>query len=362
MNSLGTKACKGYWQNTASLIAAACATLTLAAQDIPVYDNLPGTELGRFAALDFLGKPTEFGDEIALAGTARIVTKFIFDYYGNFTPDGDETARIRFYANDAPGVLLKPGTLLYDSGTFPIVKGPARVTLDIPYVEVPNSFTWTVSFGGVSQTPGDSAELIIYNPPSVGGQLSMGLIGSYRDYWKFNAGIWTAYLLTNGLPANFAAKVYARNETINLAMVLDQESGVLRFRWNAKANSHYQIESSPDFKTWTPVELVEATKDAYMDFSTPIKSDEPMLFYRLAKLSLPSPRPIMTTRQGTTPGTVVVSWTGGRELIYQLKYSEDLKNWTYLATVKTDADGKAEYIDKPPARANVRFYRVWTSW
>src|SRR5690348_9147906 len=44
----------------------------------------------------------EYGDEIILAGTARLVTQFQFEYYGGFTPQGDESARVRFYSNTGP--------------------------------------------------------------------------------------------------------------------------------------------------------------------------------------------------------------------------------------------------------------------
>lgn len=354
--------CKLQLKLAALLAVCVCGSASLSAQDVTVYDNLPGTELGRFAALDWLGRPTEFGDEIALGGTARIVTKFIFDYYGDFTPSGDETARVRFYANDAPGIYLKPGTVLYDSGPFPIIAGPARVTLEIPFVEVPNTFTWTVSFGGLQQVPGDAAELIIHNPPAIGRTLAPGVVGSYRDYWKYNAGTWSLYMLTNGLPANFAAKVIARDETITLSLRLDRDAGLLTFRWSGKANVKYQIESSPDLQNWMPLEVVEATKDGYVDFSTPVNPDEPMLFYRLSKLFLPPPQPVMSIQKGKNPGEISIRWVGGRDMIHQIKYSADLKTWEYLASVRTDADGKAEYIDKPPARAATRFYRVWTPW
>lgn len=343
-------------------VALACFGVSLHAQDATAYDNLPGTQYGSFAALDFRGNPTEFGDEIALAGTARTVTKFIFDYYGNFTPNGDETARIRFYANDGPGVFLKPNTLLYESPAFSIVKGEARVTLDIPYVEVPNSFTWTVSFSGVTQTDGDSAELVVVNPPSVGAQLAGGLTGSYRDYWKFNAGVWTVYMLTNNWPANFAAKIVAQEEIFGVQMALDRQTGQLRFRWPGKPSSQYKVQSSTDFLHWTDLALMYGSKEGFTEYTVTPEPGQPVGFYRIVRVNLPSPRATVSVNRGTSPGEVILRWTGGPNLMYQIKYSEDLKNWTYLNSVKSDAEGKADYTDRPPARFGARFYQVWSPW
>ena len=130
----------------------------------------------------------EMGDEITLAGTQRIVTDFMFGYYGVFTPDGDETARIRFYANDGPEEA--PGTLLYDSGTFPIMPGYDQThTLTGLFVIVPDTFTWTCQFGGVTQWPYDLAALYLYDPPSV---------GSSEDYlWKSEGSGWNEWNSTS---------------------------------------------------------------------------------------------------------------------------------------------------------------------
>lgn len=130
----------------------------------------------------------EMGDEITLAGTQRIVTDFMFGYYGVFTSDGDETARIRFYANDGPEGA--PDTLLYDSGTFPIMPGYEQThTLTGLFVIVPDTFTWTCQFGGVTQWPDDLAALYLYDPPSV---------GSSEDYlWKSEGSGWNEWNSTS---------------------------------------------------------------------------------------------------------------------------------------------------------------------
>ncbi|MCS1412238.1 MAG: hypothetical protein M2R45_05443 [Verrucomicrobia subdivision 3 bacterium] len=52
-------------------------------------------------------------DEIVLGGTFRNVIIFQFKYLGDFTPQGDETCTLRFYANDGESELgpdLSPPT------------------------------------------------------------------------------------------------------------------------------------------------------------------------------------------------------------------------------------------------------------
>jgi len=168
-----------------------------------VYDNTT-TYLRKYHAIT-----NEFGDEIALSGTARVVTQFRFEYYGGFKAKGTERAQIRFYANNAPGIYSKPGTPLWDSGAFAISTNFRSQSLMVPSVLVPDTFTWTVQFHGLSQTNGDQAGLSLYDPPTVGGQLASGKIGSYDDYWRKSRGIWSFYRWNGNPVANFGAQVVA---------------------------------------------------------------------------------------------------------------------------------------------------------
>lgn len=154
----------------------------------------------------------EVGDEIVLAGTYRLITNFVFQYWGeNFS--GNETARVRFYANDGTNApagtnIFVPNTLLYDSGTFSVGATP-RSTLIFDQstlnggVLVPDSFTWSVQFFGVES--GESAGVDLYSPPTVG--------GNYLEFWE-NAGSFDwqyRSIIFNGtnVPANFGAFIEA---------------------------------------------------------------------------------------------------------------------------------------------------------
>ncbi len=172
----------------------------------------------------------EYGDELALAGTARYVTGFEFAYYGDFTNAAAVTYNIRFYANDGtdafPGAptALRPHTILWDSGAQTATRGVNRVVFSVPSILVPDRFTWTATFHGVTATPGNAAALMLANPATVGAFLPgsgtlPGVIGSYDDYWKYdfpgplNEGQgWALYAFgfgPNDPKANFYAQVVA---------------------------------------------------------------------------------------------------------------------------------------------------------
>jgi hypothetical protein len=121
-----------------------------------VYDNTAET-LGPDVGT---GPPQEIGNQITLAGTARIVTDFLFGYYGS----PDVHATVKFYAND--GHKGAPKTRLFDSGPFVIEAGQDHEKiLSGLRVEVP-----------------DSLSLYLYGPPTVGTCNHMWMHGG-AEWW-----------------------------------------------------------------------------------------------------------------------------------------------------------------------------------
>src|SRR6476619_2641243 len=64
------------------------------------YDNST-TDLNRTYAAP---NGTEFGDDITLAGTDRVVNEFKFEYFLSSNASGNETLQVQFYANDGPTI------------------------------------------------------------------------------------------------------------------------------------------------------------------------------------------------------------------------------------------------------------------
>ncbi|MCX6902657.1 MAG: hypothetical protein NTW03_04110, partial [Verrucomicrobia bacterium] len=179
----------------------------------------------------------EVGDEIHLAGPDRDLQWFGFEYWWTNTSGGHVLAntgqkvRLRFYANDGPlfNGYPTPGTILYDSGDFPLYPPYTYTGFDsavllydgadfagglLPLLTLmPDDFTWTVQFTGLSTTPGavDHVGVDLFSPPVVG--------GSFADYWQRGAnGSWS---LQNHqwVEINFAAQAWASSDQVRLTFL-----------------------------------------------------------------------------------------------------------------------------------------------
>ncbi|MBI3414933.1 MAG: hypothetical protein HY043_06360 [Verrucomicrobia bacterium] len=184
--------------------------------DTVVYDNTAATSYLN----QFFSANNEFGDEINLAGSARTVTDFKFEYFANLTTLGDDTVHFRIYANGS-GTGAAPQTLLYDSNTdapggIPLFNGLQTVDISGLSLSVPSKLTWTAQF---TTSTGDTAGLPLYSPATIGGVLLGGEIGSRDDFWQNINGTWTLTRYPNGTPAgNFAAQVTAVPEPSSIAL------------------------------------------------------------------------------------------------------------------------------------------------
>lgn len=189
------------------MVAGLLLTQVLGQADEIVYDNTK-SYLGQVHYNSF-----EYGDEIRLAGTARTVTTFLFQYYSEFVATGDEMFKVKFYANDgttySPG-FVRPGTLLFETGFQPVLSGFQSHTFSGLNFTAPDNLTFTVQFFNIPQTPNDRAGLVYYGPPTVG--------SSFDDFWGRNgAGVFTPYN-TPTIKDNFAARVIAVPEPGILAI------------------------------------------------------------------------------------------------------------------------------------------------
>ena len=199
-----------------SVSLAFCAT-GLAQTSSIVYDNST-IDLGKTYSP---GNNVEFGDQITLAGTDRTVTDFKFQYFLGGVASG-QTALLRFYANDGPAItktlpdgstvsVPTPGSLLYTSPVLTLGAGFQTAEAQGFAVKVPDTFTWTVTFNGL--TADQTAGLQLYDPPLVG--------SSFLDFWQNSGGTWNTYLFDNGAtPGNFAARVTAVPEPATMAFAL----------------------------------------------------------------------------------------------------------------------------------------------
>jgi hypothetical protein len=181
-----------------------------------IYDNSgPGDPTGVWYST------LEIGDEIILGTniTSHVLTQLQIEYFGDFTPSGDETIQVRIYKND--GVPTKngfatPGTLLYDSGPYNIKTNYETWTSTFLNVTLPDDMTWTVQFSGLTGAAGDRAGLLFRSPPTVG--------TSFNDAWRKNDSGWQTVVFTK--PANFAARLTSDLPKLNIRVGARNGKGV----------------------------------------------------------------------------------------------------------------------------------------
>lgn len=185
---------------SASLLTA---SLPLFAQNV-VYDNTQ-TDRGQFYF-----SLNQYGDEINLAGTDRILSKFEFYYFFSGTTPGG-SAVLRIWDNTGSSPAGSPGTLLYTGDPFTLSPGNNTETIDFSTatttITLPSTFTWTIQFSSLGA---NQAGLLVYGPPNTG--------SSFSDFWENSGGTWSTMGITGVPSADFAARVTAVPEPGTLAI------------------------------------------------------------------------------------------------------------------------------------------------
>lgn len=218
-----------------------------------VYDNLTGStehfHTGWLAA--------EMADQVTLAGTERILTEISIEYRGDFLHhglDGDEFVSVQFYRNDGPAGA--PGSMFYQSAQIPILSptsttGPqdfvGTITLSLPNVLAPDTFTWSILRFGMTTTTDttvvigtDTVWLFYGGTPST---------GASDDFVWFNGhlgGGWIQADLNPGLN-NYQARISAI--LLKVPVDIDIKPGIINPR--AGGVIHVAILTTDDFDAST---------------------------------------------------------------------------------------------------------------
>src|SRR5881394_1692842 len=176
-----------------------------------VYDN-SSTDLGQ----QYFPTPNglEFGDQVSLLGTDRVLSQFSFYYFFSGATASTQSVTLRMYANSGTNAPVTP---FYASDPIPLSTGANGFntqTINFPLssnlITLPDSFTWTVQFSSLAA--GQTGGLLLYGPPNVG--------SSFNDFWQNNgAGTWSLNQINNGNTlADFGARVTAVPEPGVLAL------------------------------------------------------------------------------------------------------------------------------------------------
>jgi hypothetical protein len=231
-----------------ALFAALCLCATIFGQaPVVVYET----------STNYSGKyhqsTNEYGDEIILFGSKRVVTQIQIEYFASFVPSGDELARVRFYENTGPGwkgsdQYRTPASPPLWEATFPVGIGYNTATITVPNVKVPLRLTWTVQFFGIAMDATERAGLLIYGDPIVG--------SSFNDFWELRPVVgWDIVRFSDVPKNNFAARILAVDEAPAApGLSFNVSGGNLIVSWPATATGLY-LESRPgvDSGVWAPV-------------------------------------------------------------------------------------------------------------
>ncbi|MBI2950120.1 MAG: proprotein convertase P-domain-containing protein, partial [Verrucomicrobia bacterium] len=284
-----------------------------------VYDNTTASSSVRSF---FPGNGIEFGDDITLSGTERLLTDFRFDYFLSPKASGNEKAELFFRLNDGPGGT--PGTILFRSGEFTLDTSPSGYVivdgteLGVP---VPNALTWSVVITGID--PGEETGLLLNGPPLVG--------TSIVSFWqKSREGVWTRNLIDEGaVQGSFVASVKAAPTTGSnwsvvstitatatnssfclglptphrLFRIVPETSGPgpaaaprlqtpviladgrLQFSWNAEVGRRYELQWSPNIAAPPPANWITLTNvtanSTLVTVTDPAQPTSAPRFYRL---------------------------------------------------------------------------------
>ena len=291
----------------------------------------------------------EYGDEIVLpVGTARYITQFEFEYVGNFVAQGDESARLRFYANTGPAWMgtkdwITPAATPLWETVIPISPGFNTATVSVPYVNVPSDFTWTIQFFGVTMSSTDNAGLLFYGTPIVG--------KSFNDYWESLSSGWAPERYGD-VTNNFAAKIMAVSAVPPPPRIsLSLNAGNLVVSWPVGLTSLY-LESKPalDGGVWEPV--LPLALRAGDNFQTTISVGSGNRIFRLNS----QPQPPMSI-SAEPSGGARLRWSaaiGGQKI--QMKTALTDATWTDVPTPTRPTGDFYETV--VPTQTGSSFFRL----
>lgn len=339
-----------------------------------IYDNTTG---GADNAPKFRSTSNEKGNEIVLCESSRNVFRFFLFYYGDFVAEGDETCTLRFYANDgeafhsAAPQLRQPDTLLYESDPTPIGPGNFQAIFftDIN-VEVPDRFTWTAEFGGLSGLVGDRARLVYYdvgwedikgNSPldnwkDVDTGMSMNLEkvavgGTLPFYWEKVDGQWK-FTQSNAGPINFLAGIHAHSEdSVRISLTPNDDEIILQ----GTTGKTVLLEYSHDQQNWRFWKKIDSLPPCGR-LTLPISEDFPHpRYFRVQGVEDTEIR--LDVIGMSEDGKMELAASGPNDVSCQVQATSDFENWRIVGEYEFGTRPR-RVVDDRAAEADFQFYRI----
>jgi len=200
--------------------------------------------------------PREYGDDVELEGTDRVIAGLSLEYYSNYALDDGLT--IRLYEADSNG---QPGDLIYTTSAD-ILNGGAYLNVGFAYDlgnVLPDSLVYTVQFSGFDGT--HQAGLIAPDEAPTTGASSGHFLEKRGQAW---------------LEMEFSGTFRGRR----LGVI--RNGNILKFKVEAEPNASVPLEGTASLNgNWEPVGAVETDAEGVGEFDIEIGATG-MAFYRTA--------------------------------------------------------------------------------
>ena len=148
---------------------------------------------------------------------------------------------------------------------------------------------------------------------------------------------------TNLLESPFSGEIsyqvpmVSNQPTLKLSLT---PSGQIQISGTGRVGYMYSVLWSPDLKKWTSVATVVTDASGSFSFLDTFRPGVGGNYYRAVQLDQPQ----LKLRPGPS-GQIQISGTGRVGYTYSVLWSPDLKKWTQVATVVTDASGLFSFLD-----------------
>lgn len=259
----------------------------------------------------------EVGDDITLASNSLVIASIAFEYYASYALTGGLT--FRMYEADVAG---RPGQLIYTQGAdIQADGGIVKISFGYSAANVlPQNLFYTVEFAG--QNAQNRAGLIVPDREPV--------VGESADlFWERQEDGWTG-LNFSGVPAAPRLELRAAGDGFRIEIRAESFATVV-------------LEAVSDLgQTWLP--LATLTLDAFGQGEYTVPPDAlPRRFFRLQPESGPEPAD-PPLRLVSDAGTLRLEIQAAPLTEIELEAVTELgAPWQPLATVETDATGRAQF-------------------
>ncbi len=185
------------------------------------------------------------------------------------------------------------------------------------------------------------------------GNVTLGSPEFAPKVFTLNAG--THQLIIRGREANTRLGTISITAAPPKLQIRSVPGGPVVLSGTGQAGQKYNVLSSQNFTTWTPIGVVTTDASGSFTFTDPAGTSRPRCLYRLQRLAVTQPKLQIGASAG---GPVVLSGTGQAGQTYNVQCSQNSKVWTVIGTVTIGASGSFAFADYAANTRPSSMYRL----